>query len=589
MTSPRERIISFLLSVLVVAGCGAGEASADNPIQTCTAQNIAGYPYSGTLCAGWGVDSCSPGLLYHCVGGARLTQNNCTLMTSCNVGCLSGSGDTPVTANVSNPVANDACFTGSAPLTTSSSAVVGGSNVTFTATLPTHTAPYAIVNLQRLGPSIAQPCDVPLTLPPGVNTTTISLPTAVVMSPAQAAPWALINYNDSSGHNRNLVSLGQLITIESGGSLVTPPLASFVIDDTNGNPITTVTGGSSVLANATLSSPAPFGGVNITLESSPASAFAINLNPSIPADCISTADQQTSGRLTATASASANMSAAVTAMDGAGSPLSQTVTITPPPLMISNVILNPTSVNGGSALTANITLNRAVSSSDPSSTVSVRVSEGEPAGFQVATFAGCAGSPACSGPITIPVGASSASVTITTSAVASQQSVTVAVSATWSQVSASANFSVNASACMPTTCSGLGFSCGTASNGCGGTLSCGTCSNGQTCSSNVCTGGGTGAGLASLTLNPTSVKGGDSSTGTVTLTAAAPAGGIVVPLTSANTNVTTVPSSVTVAAGKTSATFTASTHRVNSNTTVAISGSYGGVTKSAILTVTSRR
>jgi hypothetical protein len=588
MISRRIRTISFLFSLLVVAGCGAGEASAANPIQTCTAQNIAGYPYSGTLCSGWGVDGCSAGLLYHCAGGARLTQNNCTLMTSCNVGCLSGSGDTPVTANVPNPVANDTCFTGSPPLTASPSTVVGGSNVTFIATLPTHTAPYAIVNLQQLGPAIAQPCNVPLIVPPGVNTTTISLPTAVVMSPAQAAPWALISYNDSSGHNRNLVSLGQSLTIGSGGSLIIPPLASFVLDDTNGNPISTITGGSSVLANATLSSPAPFGGVNITLASNPASAFAINLNPSIPAGCISTTDLQSSGSLTATSSATSNMSATVTATDGSGSPLSQNVTITAPSLTIGNVILNPTSVNGGSALTATVTLDRAVSSSDPSSTVSVRVSEGEPSGVQVATFSGCAGSPACTGPLTIPVGASSASMTITTSAVASQQFVTVAASATWSQVSASANFVVNASSCTPNTCSGLGFNCGSASDACGGTLSCGTCSNGQTCTNNVCTGSGIGAALTSLTLNPTSVKGGDSSTGSVTLSAAAPSGGGVVTLTSSKTSVATVPSSVTVPAGKTSANFTVSTQRVSSNTDVVISGTYAGGSKSATLTATGR-
>ena len=59
--------------------------------------------------------------------------------------------------------------------------------------------------------------------------------------------------------------------------------------------------------------------------------------------------------------------------------------------------------------------------------------------------------------------------------------------------------------------------------------------------------------MSSVSLNPTSVTGGASSTGTVTLSSAAPAGGAVVTLGSSNTAAATVPGSVTVAAGATSA------------------------------------
>src|SRR5260221_21217 len=92
--------------------------------------------------------------------------------------------------------------------------------------------------------------------------------------------------------------------------------------------------------------------------------------------------------------------------------------------------------------------------------------------------------------------------------------------------------------------------------------------------------------LSSLTLNPTSVTGGNSSTGTVTLTAAAPSGGAVVTLSSSNTTVARTPASVTVAAGATSATFTVATSAVTASTAVTISGTYSGVTRSASLTVT---
>jgi hypothetical protein len=93
--------------------------------------------------------------------------------------------------------------------------------------------------------------------------------------------------------------------------------------------------------------------------------------------------------------------------------------------------------------------------------------------------------------------------------------------------------------------------------------------------------------FSSLTLNPTSVVGGaQSTTGTVTLSAPAPPGGVRVTLSSDNTGAARVPSSVTVPAGAASTTLTVSTSAVAASTTVAISASYGGVTRSASLTVT---
>jgi hypothetical protein len=91
--------------------------------------------------------------------------------------------------------------------------------------------------------------------------------------------------------------------------------------------------------------------------------------------------------------------------------------------------------------------------------------------------------------------------------------------------------------------------------------------------------------LSSLSLNPTSVMGGNSSTGTVTLSGAAPSGGAQVTLSSSNTTAANVPSSVTVAAGATSASFTVSTSAVAASTTVTISASYRSATRSASLTV----
>jgi hypothetical protein len=63
---------------------------------------------------------------------------------------------------------------------------------------------------------------------------------------------------------------------------------------------------------------------------------------------------------------------------------------------------------------------------------------------------------------------------------------------------------------------------------------------------------------SSVSMNPNTVTAGNSSVGTVTLNGAAPSGGALVTLSSTNSFVQ-VPSSITIAAGQTSGTFTATT------------------------------
>lgn len=94
-----------------------------------------------------------------------------------------------------------------------------------------------------------------------------------------------------------------------------------------------------------------------------------------------------------------------------------------------------------------------------------------------------------------------------------------------------------------------------------------------------------GVTIDSLTLNPTLVASGETSEGTVKLTGPAPDGGASVALSSSNTERATVPPSVTVPAGATTATFTVTAGTVASNVSVTISAAYGGVTRSASLTV----
>jgi chitodextrinase len=95
--------------------------------------------------------------------------------------------------------------------------------------------------------------------------------------------------------------------------------------------------------------------------------------------------------------------------------------------------------------------------------------------------------------------------------------------------------------------------------------------------------------LTALTINPTTVQAPTTSTGTVTLNGTAPAGGIAIALTSSDTRKATVPSTVVVPAGATTATFTITTltGQLGGGTNpVTITASFGGVNKTVTLNIT---
>ena len=98
----------------------------------------------------------------------------------------------------------------------------------------------------------------------------------------------------------------------------------------------------------------------------------------------------------------------------------------------------------------------------------------------------------------------------------------------------------------------------------------------------------TAAALASLVLDRTTVVGPATAVGTAALTSPAPSGGATVALTSSQSAVATVPASVVVAAGATSATFTVSIAATKRNAVATISASYAGVTKTTIIKITRR-
>jgi hypothetical protein len=92
--------------------------------------------------------------------------------------------------------------------------------------------------------------------------------------------------------------------------------------------------------------------------------------------------------------------------------------------------------------------------------------------------------------------------------------------------------------------------------------------------------------LAAVTVSPSTVNGGATAQGTVSLDAGAPAGGVVVQLSSSNPNVANVPATATIPAGFVESAFNITTSQVAALTLATLSGSSSGVTRSVGLTVT---
>jgi hypothetical protein len=201
------------------------------------------------------------------------------------------------------------------------------------------------------------------------------------------------------------------------------------------------------------------------------------------------------------------------------------VTTAPADPTPTSLVVSPSTVAGGTTAQGTVTLSAAA-----------------PAGGEVVSLSDDSTATSVPGSVTVAAGATSAAFSIATTAVSANQTATI---------SASLNGVTTTATCTITPPA-------TASN------------------------------LASLSLNPASVKGGDSSQGAVTLTASRSVD-TAVSLSSSNTPGATVPTSVTVKAGSKSATFSVRTNRVSTSTDVAITATLAGVTKTATLTVTSGR
>ena len=189
---------------------------------------------------------------------------------------------------------------------------------------------------------------------------------------------------------------------------------------------------------------------------------------------------------------------------------------------LSLVGANPNPVVGGNPSTGTVTLTSAA-----------------PSGGALVSLGSASGAVIVPASVLVNQGATSGTFGIKTSSVTTQTLVTL--SATFSGVTKTTTFTVNPATVSPT--------------------------------------------LASLTLNSTRVRMGHSVTGTVRLSAPAPAGGATVMLSTSNPALASVPASVVVAPGTTAKTFTVSTVAKGQPATVTISASYSGTTKTVALAV----
>jgi len=445
-------------------------------------------------------------------------------------------------------------------------------------------------------PAPAGGASVALTL--GAGPATVASPTVVVAAGATTASFVV---------STSAVTASTPVSVTasySGGSqtavlTVTPPPVTITPLSLTLSP-DTVGGGAPSTGTVTLTGPAPAVGLSVALTSSSGTA-TVPASVAVPAGAVSATFP------IATASVTAQVLATLSATLNGGT---QTAILTVQAPELEPIVLTPSSVIGGAGTTAALTLTFPA-----------------PAGGAVITLTGS--SPAAAvvpATATIPAGQTTVSVPITTSAVAVTQAVTI--TAAYGGITKTIKLTVKAAllnglSLAPTSVIGgeatvVTLSLG--SNAPAGGLSAALKSSdpsaqvpatliippGATSASVVVTtasvsapvkatltadlGTGTQTAvlsiqpvqIASLTLAPASVVIGTPATGTLSLNAPAPAGGLSVTLSSSGA-AATVPATLLIPAGTAKATFTAATPHAGS---AVLSAALAGATQTAHLTVT---
>jgi len=335
------------------------------------------------------------------------------------------------------------------------------------------------------------------------NTAAATVPSTVFVSPgANKASFTIATISNLT------TTTTTTITATYSGSTVTQVLTVLAVGPaTLSISPSPVTGGTPANGTITLNTVAPPGGLVVTLKST-STAASVPSSVTVPAGAPAISFPVT------TVAVSAATTATITATADS-TPASTTLTVNPPD--ISSFTISPTSVVGGTSSSGTVQLTGPA----PSAGIMVGLSSNNASVQPPAT-------------VTIPSGANYVTFSITTKPVAT--AVTASVQATLGSTKKIASLTA------------------------------------------------TPPVLTKLAVSPTAVQCGSSATGTVTLNGPAPVGGIAVNLSS-NTLSATVPSSVTVAAGATSGTFTITTSGVSTVTNANITASQGGASFNALLTI----
>ena len=288
----------------------------------------------------------------------------------------------------------------------------------------------------------------------------------------------------------------------------------------------TVQGGASASVSVTLSAPAPSGGATVSLSSSNPVA-TVPATVTVPAGATSASASATTSSVGSTTTSV--ISASYNAVTRSAT-LTVTAPATPPPsAALASVSLSPATVQGGSSSSATVILTAPA-----------------PAGGAVVSFSSNDPGVTVPATMTVPAGVDSRVVVNFVSTSPVTTTTTAVLSATYGGVTRTASLTVTPPPPPQP-----------------------------------------GGELDSLTLSPSTVQTGTTGTSaTLAFTALTPSGGATVSLASSNTSIATVPATVTVPANSSTGAFPV-TINPSAVGTATISATYQGVTRSAVLTVTS--
>ncbi len=381
-----------------------------------------------------------------------------------------------------------------------------------------------------------------------------------------------------------------------------PTLTGFAVSPT------TVSGGTSATGTVTLDSAAPTGGLDVSLSSNLPGSASVPATVNVPAGA-------TSASFTVTTFPVDNTTAQLTATLG-NTTLFAALSITrASSVAISNLSLSPSTVVGGASSTGTVTLSGAAPSggavvalSDNSAVATVPASVTVPAGSTSRTFTVTTSTVSSQTPVSISgsFGGATASATLTVNALAAPTLQTPANTATgvaqpvafdWTDVANAVDYEIQVDNTSTISAPFVANQIVNVSQASIGNLpaqqlwwrvrarnAAGVFGPFSSTRRFTPVAVSTTPSLSTVAVSPTSVVGGTGSTGTVTLTAAAPSGGAVVALTSANA-AATVPANATIAAGATSTSFPVTTSAVTTTTAVTLTAAYAGVNRTATLTV----